>query len=201
LYFDNANAAIFCGKGSSKPRLQKYAEQIADIALAFDIVVKRTWIPRDLNNVADILSKLIDYEDYGIKSSVFEEICAAFGKRPVVDCFNTDLFYSITYCPNTAGIDCFSFNWKMAGLCWLFPPPRLIGKALNHLAECGAEAYLLVPQRKNSYYYPMLKDIDAKVVQQKIVFDGSNIFVPGIDNASFFGPAYKGYVECYWLKF
>jgi hypothetical protein len=207
LFFDNTNAALICAKGSPKPRLQKYAEQIADITLAFNINLKTVWIPRDLNNLADSLSKVIDYEDYGIKKSVFEEICAEFGIRPVVDCFandknaKTDIFYSITYCPNTAGVDCFAYNWKMAGFCWLFPPPKLIGKTLTHMQNCSAEGLLLVPQWRNSYFYPLLMDIKKSALLRKIVFDGSNIFERGIDNTSYFGPDFKGHVECYWLKF
>jgi hypothetical protein len=207
LKFDNANAAIICGKGSPKPRLQKYAEQIADIALAFNIKIKGTWVPRDLNNVADCISKVIDYEDYSLKDSVFKEICDELGSEPIIDCFandknaKTELFYSLTYCPNTAGIDCFAYNWKLAGLCWLFPPPRLIGKTIKHLEACKGEAFLLVPQWRNAYFYPMLVTMDQKVIKRKLIFDGANIFNHGIDNTSYFGPDYKGYVECYWLKF
>jgi hypothetical protein len=207
LYFDNANAALICTKGSPKPRLQKYAENIADISVAFNIKLNTVWIPRDLNNLADSLSKVVDYEDYSLKTSVFDEICTEFGVRPIVDCFANDknaktkLFYSVTYCPNTAGIDCFAYNWKMAGLCWLFPPPRLIGKTLSHMQNCAAEGLLLVPQWRNSYFYPLLMDVNKSVLIRKIIFDGGNIFEKGIDNTSYFGPDFKGHVECYWLKF
>ncbi len=37
LYFDNMNVAPICKKGSSKPRLQKYARYISDLCLDFKI--------------------------------------------------------------------------------------------------------------------------------------------------------------------
>jgi hypothetical protein len=74
LHFDNHNAAIICTKGSLKIRLQDYAEQIFDIAEKHGISLNTVWIPRDLNNVADLLSKTVDYHDYSVTDEFFKLI-------------------------------------------------------------------------------------------------------------------------------
>jgi hypothetical protein len=45
LHFDNTNAAIICKKGSSKIRLQKYAEKISNLASDNNFVLNPVWIP------------------------------------------------------------------------------------------------------------------------------------------------------------
>jgi len=75
LYFDNINASIICGKGSPKPRLQKYAVRIADLLEKYNIEIKPIWIPRDLNFVADAISKTIDYDDHGVTQDFFHQVC------------------------------------------------------------------------------------------------------------------------------
>jgi hypothetical protein len=207
LHFDNMNASIICKKGSPKPRLQKYANKILDLCESVNCNFNAVWIPRDLNNVADIISKTVDYDDYSVKKEFFLHVQKECEKKFVTDCFannenaQTNIFFSLSYCPNTAGVDAFAYNWKYSGFCWAFPPPRLIGKVLNHAKICLAEIVLLVPQWKNAYFFTLLEQIPKKNIVQKMVFDGSNIFVDGSDKSSYFGPNYKGNVECWWLNF
>jgi hypothetical protein len=206
LHFDNMNAATICRKGSPKIRLQKYAEKIANIACENSLKINPVWIPRDLNNVADMISKTIDYEDYGVTEAFFRDVCEFFGVEPQIDCFanaenaKTKKFFSLSYCVNSTGVDCFSYNWRHFGICWLFPPPRLIGKTLNYLKECKAKGLLLVPQWKFSYFYPMLAAV-KKFTEKRAVFSGKDIFVEGADAGSFFGPRYNGNVEVIYLNY
>jgi hypothetical protein len=128
-----------------------------------------------------------------------------FGVEPHIDCFanaentKTEKFFSLLYCVNSTGVDCFSYNWRHFGICWLFPPPRLIGKTLNYLRECKAKGLLLIPQRKFSYFYPMVQSMQ-KFVAKKVVLNGRNIFTEGIDAGSYFGPRYRGNVEVMYLN-
>jgi hypothetical protein len=207
LHFDNMNAASICTKGSPKIRLQEYAEKIYEKCQCFNITLRAVWIPRDLNNVADLISKEIDYDDYQITVQFFNQITEEFGVTPNIDCFangsNTKSknFFSLYYEKGTSGIDCFNYDWKQYGICWLFPPPRLLGRAVNYAKHCRAEALLLLPQWKHSHFYAICKNIDKKCVRKVVVFDGSNVFKHGFDTNSYFGPRYKGSVEVYWLNF
>jgi hypothetical protein len=201
------NASIICKKGSNKPRLQKYAVQVVDLCEKINCTLNTVWIPRDLNNVADIISKTVDYDDYSVRNSFFLHVQKECGKKFVTDCFansenaKLDIFFSLNYCPKTSGVDAFAYNWKYCGFCWVFTAPKLIGKAVNHTKNCSAEMVILVPQWKNAYYYPLLKEIDKKYVKRVMEFDGKNIFEDGSDKSSYFGKNFRGYVECWWLNF
>jgi Reverse transcriptase (RNA-dependent DNA polymerase) len=207
LHFDNLNASIICTKGSPKIRLQKYAERVFDITEKYHIKLNAVWIPRDLNNVADILSKTLDYEDYSITDVFFQQVCEVFEISPIIDCFannvnaKTKHFFSLTFCPGTTGVDCFSYNWRLYGCAWLFPPPRLIVKTVLFLETCKGEGVLLAPQWKNSHFYTFLQGIPVTNVKKRVVFDGKNIFCAGIDVNSYFGPNFKGNVECWHLSY
>jgi hypothetical protein len=205
LHFDNLNASIICQKGSGKIRLQKYSEKLFSITTTNNIELRPVWIPRDLNNLADMLSKTIDYEDYAIADWFFKSLCKEMGVEPDIDCFansenkKTEKFFSLSYCKNTSGVDCFNYNWRNYGICWLFPPPRLVGKVLNYVKACKANAILLVPQWKNAYFYTILKEFEKYTVK-KAVYNGENVFVEGVDAGSHFGKNYRGNVEVYHLN-
>ena len=72
---------------SNKLRLNAYAVLIANICIKNDINLHLVWIPRDINNIADFLSKTIDYEDYSITDDFYTTICADFHCTPLVDLF------------------------------------------------------------------------------------------------------------------
>ena len=208
LHVDSANAALISIKGSNKPRLNAYATLISDLCIKNQIVLNVIWIPRDLNNVADYLSKTVDYEDYSVTEEFFLAVCEDFLVHPVIDLFadnrnaKTSRFFSLTFCPNTLGVDAFSYNWENFGLAWVFPLPRLVLRVLNHLRSCAAKALLLVPQWKTSYYYPALNDLrNSRFCLDKKVYVGKNIFLQGVDTKSYFGPTYSGNVEVWYFDF
>jgi len=206
-HFDNDNAAIICTKGSGKPRLQRYAVDIADLCDKFNICFRAVWIPRDLNKLADALSKSIDYEDYSVTEQFFDKVCSDFSLRPEIDCFATDwnakvpAFFSAMYCPNTHGVNCFNYDWSVYTVCWLFPPPRLILKTFNYLKNCKAAGLLLTPEWRNSAFFPVLRNVQKPNLLRRQVYDGKNIFRRGSDADSYFGPNYTGNVVCWFFNF
>ena len=208
VHTDNMNAAIIGTSGSNKPRLNSYASLIANICTTNDINLHITWIPRDLNNIADFLSKTIDYEDYSITDVFYATICSDFGLTPLVDLFantkNTKArkFFSLTYCPGCLGVDAFNYDWSKNGLNWIFAAPRLILRILRNLQNTQAEALLLVPQWKTSYFYPILNNFrKTNFFKRKLVYGGEHVFISGTDTKSYFGPHYNGNVEIWHLNF
>ena len=208
LYSDNSNAALILEKGSPKPRLQFYASAISDICVENNIKLRPVWIPRDLNNVADLLSKTLQWDDYQVTVEFFQLICDTVGEKPQVDCFadtrnaKASVFYSLTYCPNTSAVDAFSLRWDPKVLHWIFVKPSLVLKAVSHLRISCARALLLVPQWKNSFYYPVLQNMRrTKVVKKVLVFSGRNAFIQGSDPSSYFGPDFKANVEVWYIDF
>jgi hypothetical protein len=158
--------------------------------------------------MADFLSKEIDFDDYQVSNEFFQEVCRDMGLSPEVDLFaderNTKApkFFSLSYCQGTLGVNAFYYDWSLRGLNWIFVPPRLILRAINHLELCKAAAFILVPQWKTSYFYPFLQKLRTTSAYKKhLVYSGKNIFILGADTSSYFGPSYNGNVEVWYLDF
>lgn len=65
-WFSDCQAAcLIAKKGSMKPELQTIAIQIFSFCLRNSINLKIEWFPRELNEKADYLSKIIDWDDWG----------------------------------------------------------------------------------------------------------------------------------------
>ena len=65
LYTDNQNVVRIAQIGSMKPDLQSLAISIYNTCLLFRIDLSVSWVPRNLNTVADSLSKIFDFDDWG----------------------------------------------------------------------------------------------------------------------------------------
>jgi len=208
LHMDNINAVSILAKGSPKPRLQAHARLIFELCIDNNVNLTPVWIPRDLNQIADFLSKEIDYEDYQTTGKFFQKVCSDMGKSPEVDLFadhnnaKAPLFFSLSYCPRTVGVDAFNYDWSLRGLNWIFVAPRLVLRAIAHLRLCKAEAYILVPQWKTSQFYPVLLKLkNTPAYKMHFVYPGRNVFKHGSDVNSFFVPNFDGNVEVWYIDF
>jgi hypothetical protein len=208
LHFDNMNAAGVLEKGSSKFRLQNYAVFAYNICRQYNIRLKTVWIPRCLNNVADLISKMIDYEDYSVQHWFFQLAMEVSGLVPNFDRFannwNTKCanFNSLAYCVGSKGTNAFNYSWGGNAKNWLFPPPRLIMQSVLHLEKCKGVGLLLIPQWKSAVFYPLLMEYaQTKCLKNRWIFAGKNVFSKGIDNTSCFGPEFTGKVELWYLDF
>jgi hypothetical protein len=70
----------------------------------------RPWIPRDLNVLADFLSKNIDFNDPSVTQGFFQQVCKTAGVVLTVERFandkykKADTFFSAVYCPVAVGV-------------------------------------------------------------------------------------------------
>ena len=48
--------------GSMKPHLQEIALKVFSLAIQFQICLEPDWVPRELNEKADFLSRMINYD-------------------------------------------------------------------------------------------------------------------------------------------
>ena len=55
-----------------RPTLQLVALQAFHICLQFRISLDPKWVPRDLNSRADLISRLIDFDDYELNDTIFQ---------------------------------------------------------------------------------------------------------------------------------
>ena len=73
-FTDNKNVARIVCKGSTKAVLQKLALDIFSTFLKYNINIAMVWIPRSENDKADILSRIVDNNDWSISEYIFQMI-------------------------------------------------------------------------------------------------------------------------------
>jgi hypothetical protein len=114
----------------------------------------------------------------------------------------TAKFLSAYSCPGTHGVDSFNYDWGNLGVCWAFPPVRLILRTLQYAYVCKATVLFLVPQWRGSNFYPILcTGKRSNWIRKSVVYDGASVLRAGSDEKNFFGPYFKGNVEVHYVKF
>ena len=99
---------------------------IFSLSKEHDIVVDMEWIPRSDNEVSDYLSKIVDFDDWGVKDSYFQSVNSIWSPF-TVDCFANSVnakiprFYPLFFQPGCLGVDALAFDWGGEN-CWLVPP-------------------------------------------------------------------------------
>ena len=73
-FMDNQNVVRIVNSGSKTPALQELAMDIYRSCLLNGVNIDMQWIPRDLNSVADDISKFIHYDDYMMNDAVFNAL-------------------------------------------------------------------------------------------------------------------------------
>ena len=137
IYTDNRNAAIITRKGSMSLRLHKIALDIFHFCASHQVTLEVEWVPRQLNEYADLLSRVVDYDDWTVSDAFFIRMSSLLGPFSV-DCFASRnsakcvKFYSKFWCPGTQAVDTFSVDWFHDNN-WLVPPIYLIPRTVFHL--------------------------------------------------------------------
>ena len=74
------------------------------------------WIPRSENEVADYLSKIVDFDDWCVKDSYFRAVDSTWGPF-TADFFANSVnakvsrFYSLFFQPGCLVVDSLAFDW------------------------------------------------------------------------------------------
>ena len=156
-YSDNQNVVSILLNGSRKADLQLLALQAFHICLQFRISLDPKWIPRDLNSRADLISRLIDFDDYELNDAIFQGLDELWGPHSVdrFACnYNAKLprFNSRFSQPGSEAVDAFCQGWRFNNN-WLCPPVCLIARVIKHLELCNATGTLIVPLWKSSFFW------------------------------------------------
>ena len=129
LHTDSQVAEIVCRKGSSKPYLHRYAMDIFEFCKSVNLDLCVIWISRTLNDDADHLSKNSDTDSWTTRPRFFEKIQTLSKLTFTLDAFSNNenakcrKFYSLHYCPESAGVDSLKFSWE-GEVVWATPPPQ-----------------------------------------------------------------------------
>ena len=159
-FTDNQGIVSIISIGSNVENLQLLALDLFKICVECNISIDVKWIPREANFDADIISKVIDYDDYSLNDSIYSRLNANWGPF-TIDRFactynkKTKRFNSRFYQPECEAVDAFTQNWNGENN-WLFPPPILIPRVIDHMKTCAAEGTLIVPFWKSSVFWTLL---------------------------------------------
>ena len=193
-YTDNLNVARIVSIGSKVPALQRMALDIHRLCLIASVSIDMQWIPRDLNIIADDISKFVDLDDYSINDGVFYSLDELWGPHTCdrfachynakLPKFNTRFFQ-----PGTSGVNAFAQDWSNDN--WLCLPVCLTCKVLSHFKVSNAAGTLVVPLWRSEHFWPRLcfngLHWSGFVHDWVILPDLPNLFVRGKAKNSIFG--------------
>ena len=139
-FTDNQNVVRILQVGSRKPELHAIVLKVLALAVQSQICIEPEWVPRELNEQADYLSRIFDYDDWFLNPTVFAELDAAWGPHTVdrfADFHNrqTQRFNSRCWNPGAEAVDAFTVNWAGENNWWC-PPVALIPRVIGHAKVC-----------------------------------------------------------------
>jgi hypothetical protein len=147
---DNRSLFYIASKGSSScTQIHSLLVRLFWLCAEHNIKWDILWLPRELNEWADRLSKDLDEDDWSLQPRFWAVIQARFGPHSC-DMFASDenalveQFCSYYWCPGVAYVDCFSGNWSTGNL-WWHPNPRDVGTILKKVQRDRAKGSLLLP--------------------------------------------------------
>ena len=132
-------------------------------------------------------NRYIMADSWGVDNETFDFIQRNF-EIFTVDRFYDDLnkkysnFNSKYHCPNTSGVNAFTYNWS-GHFNWLCTPVSMIGDAIKHLKLCYPRGVLFIPMWPSSYFWPLL-------------VDESNHFNDFVKNYLLLDPYFYNYASC-----
>ena len=89
-FTDNQAVPLIVESGSMKEHLPQLVVDIFYTARENNIEIAVQWIPRLLNERADYLSKIVDYDDWIVKDCYFRAVTSLWGPCSV-DCFASSI--------------------------------------------------------------------------------------------------------------
>lgn len=193
-FSDNQNVVRILQVGSRKLNLQQEVVKVLNLSLQYQINLEPCWIPRESNQYADYLSRIMDNDDWQLNPIVFRLLDHVYGPH-TIDRFasyhNTQLcrFNSRFWNPGSEAVDAFTVNWAGENN-WLCPPIVLIPRVLRHAQQCKAQGTLVVPQWESAPFWPLLCP-DGKLFAEFVIGwhelpKMEMLFVPGRSGVTLF---------------
>ncbi|XP_053382628.1 uncharacterized protein LOC128549601 [Mercenaria mercenaria] len=159
-FSDNQAVSSVVKKGSMNVELQTIAFSIFTYCLKNSIVLDVEWIPREENERADYLSKIVDKDDWGISFHIVRLIESKWGNLEVdwfASAHNSKLpvFYSQFWNERCSGVDAFSEFWS--GKFGLFVPTIItVARVLRKMQSDKISGVLIVPSWSSANFWPLL---------------------------------------------
>ena len=167
-FTDNQNVAHIIKVGSKKVELQAEALDIFKLSVQHNIIMEPEWIPREQNEVADYLSRIMDYDDWGLSVAAFQLIEDKWGPHTVdrfANSTNAKLlrFNSRFLDIGSEAVDAFTVHWGSENN-YFCPPVYLIPRLLFHAMYCKCVGTLIVPEWPSAAFWPLISDSHGSLV-------------------------------------
>ena len=123
--------------------LHELAVEIASACEGFSVLF--TWIPREANVTADLLSKYVDADGWEISPDIFLQLDRLWGHF-TLDVFasahnaKAKCFLSKFHEIGSAGVDAFIHSWSGHN-CWIIPPPHFRNSSCHRKTHVMSKAY------------------------------------------------------------
>jgi hypothetical protein len=194
-FTDNQNVARILLVGSKKPWLQEVALKVFSLSVQFQIKLEPEWIPRELNERADFLSRIIDYDDWQLNPVVSSELEEAWGPHSVdrfASFHNCQLphFNSRCWNPGSEAVDAFTVDWRGENNWWC-PPIGLLPRVIRHAQACEAQGSMVVPVWLSAPFWPLLCPFNTGVFtwfvrEVRELPQVDTLFLPRLSGATLF---------------
>ena len=190
-FTDNQNVVRILQVGSRQPQLQEVALKIFSLTIHCQIRLEPEWVPREENEQADYLSRIIDLDDWFLDPAIFAQLDAQWGPHSVdwfADSYNKQLdrFNSRCWNPGSEAVDAFTVDWSGENNWWC-PPIALIPRVIRHAQACSAYGTLIVPCWLSAPFWPMLCPTKGQFVVEVIELPQQRgLFLPGMSGAVLF---------------
>ncbi|GAQ93302.1 reverse transcriptase [Klebsormidium nitens] len=177
--------------GSAKEHLQSICLELFSFCASARIELRPEWLPREENARADYLSKVRDFDDFGLSPATFAFVVQQFGPF-TVDRFASEhnaklpRFDAFYWCPGAAAANTFTQDWSPPERNYCFPPPSLVAPTIRHARACRARMALVVLGWRSAPWWPLLSGSVASgrgfapFVRGQLYFPkGREVLVPG----------------------
>ena len=164
------------------------------MAVQYQIRLEPEWVPRELNEKADFLSRIVDHDDWYLNHTVFAWLDAMWGPHTVdrfADCNNrqSPCFNSSCWTPGSKAVDTFTTDWSNENNWWC-PPVSLTPRVIAHAQVCRAKGTLIVPEWKSAPFWPLLQParecFSCFVMSIRELPLSESLILPGLSGFSLF---------------
>ena len=136
------------------------ALRVFSLAIEHQIRLEPEWVPKELNEKADFLSRIVDIDDWYLNPEMFAWLDSIWGPHRVdrfADSNNYQLvrFNSQCWNPGSEAVDTFTTDWCGENSWWC-PPVTLVPKVIRHAEFCKAVGTLIVPEWPSALFWPLL---------------------------------------------
>ena len=186
LQADNQALYFVLKKDSSAiPIIHKLAVRVFWKCWHAFISLNLTWIPRELNQWADDMSKLVDRDDWSVTARTWLHIQSKMGPFHC-DRFASEsntllpVFCSTVHSPDVYYVEAFSRPWSV-GKSWCHPAPRDVGAVIQKVREEAVTSVVLLPTQTSSWWWLSVCPDGrhfSPIVKGKLTL-GRNSFVAG----------------------